>query len=221
MAVAAVVAAGAGGTKGGKSRGRAIGLALFGILRKRTSSQSSLLPLAKKCDQTARSLLKPLNLINAAEKNQVHMFVSGALRRLTGSDKGLPQVKFVQDLLQKGIGVHHGGMLPILKEVVEMLFSKGLVKILFATETFAMGVNFPARTVAFHGTRKHDGTQFRSLLPGEYTQMSGRAGRRGLDDVGTVIITAWDNNMPEFTTCTRCSRGNLPSSYHNSASRLQ
>jgi antiviral helicase SKI2 len=78
-----------------------------------------------------------------------------------------------------------------------MLFSKGLVKILFATETFAMGVNMPARTVVFSSLSKHDGQSFRDLLPGEYTQMSGRAGRRGLDSVGTVIIATFNNDIPE------------------------
>jgi antiviral helicase SKI2 len=81
-------------------------------------------------------------------------------------------------------------------QIVEILFSRGLVKILFATETFAMGVNMPTRTVLFHATRKHDGVNWRDLLPGEYTQMSGRAGRRGIDAHGTVIIIAWDE-VPE------------------------
>lgn len=76
--------------------------------------------------------------------------------------------------------------------MVEILFTRGLVKILFATETFAMGVNAPAKAVVYSGIRKHDGTQFRYLLPGEYTQMSGRAGRRGLDDRGVVIIACGD-----------------------------
>ncbi len=67
---------------------------------------------------------------------------------------------------------------------------------LFATETFAMGVNMPARTVVFNSTRKHDGRDFRELLPGEYTQMAGRAGRRGLDKVGTVILTCWKEVPP-------------------------
>uniref|UniRef100_A0AAV2K7J5 Helicase C-terminal domain-containing protein n=1 Tax=Knipowitschia caucasica TaxID=637954 RepID=A0AAV2K7J5_KNICA len=94
----------------------------------------------------------------------------------------------MRDLLKRGIAVHHSGILPILKEVIEMLFSRGLVKVLFATETFAMGVNMPARTVVFDSIRKHDGTGFRNLLPGEYIQMAGRAGRRGLDATGTVIL---------------------------------
>lgn len=77
-----------------------------------------------------------------------------------------------------------------------MLFQRGLVKVLFATETFAMGVNMPARSVVFSGIRKHDGHSFRELLAGEYTQMSGRAGRRGLDPTGVVIINAADE-LPE------------------------
>jgi superfamily II RNA helicase len=80
----------------------------------------------------------------------------------------------------------------VLIEVVEILFSRGVVKVLFATETFAMGVNMPAKCVVFSGIRKHDGTSFRNLLPGEYTQMAGRAGRRGLDTTGTVIILSGD-----------------------------
>ncbi|RHY60486.1 hypothetical protein DYB38_009370, partial [Aphanomyces astaci] len=114
-----------------------------------------------------------------------------ANRLAGGTDQQLPQVLQVRDMLLRGIGVHHGGLLPILKEMVEILFGRGLVKVLFSTETFAMGVNMPARTVVFNGIRKHDGKSFRDLLPGEYTQMAGRAGRRGLDAIGTVIIACW------------------------------
>lgn len=114
----------------------------------------------------------------------------------------------MRQLLSRGIGVHHGGLLPIVKEIVEILFARGLVKVLFATETFAMGVNMPAKSVVFSGIRKHDGRSFRDLLPGEYTQMSGRAGRRGLDATGTVIIVA-DNDLPDvciFCLGTACVR---------------
>lgn len=141
----------------------------------------------------------------------------------------------MREMLMRGIGVHHGGLLPIIKEMVEMLFARGLVKILFATETFAMGVNMPARCVVFDSTRKHDGTGFRDLLPGrtactvslsvglvllvkwcthapgspesvltlilplgEYVQMAGRAGRRGLDATGTVIILC-KGDVPELS----------------------
>lgn len=94
----------------------------------------------------------------------------------------------MKDSLERGIGVHHSGILPILKEIVEMLFQSGLVKLLFATETFAMGVNMPARTVIFDSHRKYDGLEVRNLKPGEYIQMAGRAGRRGHDENGTVIL---------------------------------
>ena len=97
---------------------------------------------------------------------------------------GATQVLQLSELLKRGIGIHHSGILPILKEVVECCFANGWVKLLFATETFAMGVNMPARTVVFDSIRKHDGKQFRTLLPAEYIQMAGRAGRRGLDSTG-------------------------------------
>ncbi|VDO83497.1 unnamed protein product [Schistosoma margrebowiei] len=91
-------------------------------------------------------------------------------------------------VLRRGIGIHHGGLLPILKEIVEVLFAEGFIKVLYATETFAMGLNMPARSVLFTSTRKFDGRDFRLLSSGEYIQMSGRAGRRGKDIRGTVIM---------------------------------
>ena len=118
------------------------------------------------------------------------MIIEKSIARLKPEDRVLPQIVRLRDMLGRGIAVHHGGLLPIVKEVVEMLFAQTLVKVLFATETFAMGLNLPTRTVVFSGYRKHDGHSFRNLLPGEYTQMAGRAGRRGLDTVGSVIIVA-------------------------------
>uniref|UniRef100_A0A8C5GEG5 SKI2 homolog, superkiller viralicidic activity 2-like n=1 Tax=Gouania willdenowi TaxID=441366 RepID=A0A8C5GEG5_GOUWI len=140
-----------------------------------------------RCDDNARSL-DSMDLTSSVEKAEIHSFFQKSLSRLRGGDRQLPQILLMRDLLKRGIAVHHSGILPILKEVIEMLFSRGLVKVLFATETFAMGVNMPARTVVFDNIRKHDGTTFRNLLPGEYIQMAGRAGRRGLDPTGTVII---------------------------------
>lgn len=80
---------------------------------------------------------------------------------LSKDDQHLPQVENLLPLLQRGIGIHHGGLLPILKETVEVLFSEGLIRALFATETFAMGLNMPARTVLFTGMRKFDGQSYR------------------------------------------------------------
>ncbi|GAA5952479.1 hypothetical protein JCM21900_005322 [Sporobolomyces salmonicolor] len=172
---------------------------LVGLLKKK-----ELLPVVvftfskKRCEEYAASMPNT-DLCTAAEKSEVHITLERSLTRLKGSDKDLPQIMNMRSLLSRGIGVHHGGLLPIVKEIVELLFARGLVKVLFATETFAMGVNMPAKCVVFSGIRKHDGRSFRDLLPGEYTQMSGRAGRRGLDKTGVVIINA-DSDVPDTQT---------------------
>jgi antiviral helicase SKI2 len=150
----------------------------------------------KRCDALADSL-QSQDLTSNREKSEIHVFCDKAFSRLSHGDQKLPQLLRIKEMLKRGLGVHHAGLLPIVKEVVEMLFCRGVIKVLFATETFAMGVNAPARAVVFQSTRKHDGKDFRNLLPGEYTQMAGRAGRRGLDSVGTVIIACWDTVLPE------------------------
>ncbi|KAK6015001.1 hypothetical protein OSTOST_19583 [Ostertagia ostertagi] len=90
-----------------------------------------------------------MDLTTEVEKSHIQSFFAQCIGRLKGSDKKLPQVHLMKELCMRGFAVHHSGILPILKEVVELLFQKGYVKILFATETFAMGVNMPARTVVF------------------------------------------------------------------------
>ncbi|RIA89533.1 hypothetical protein C1645_772097 [Glomus cerebriforme] len=152
----------------------------------------------KRCDEYAGSLIN-LDLCTSSEKSRIHTFIESSLTRLNDSDRRLPQVLRIKDLLKRGIAVHHGGLLPIIKEMVEMLFGKKLVKVLFATETFAMGINMPARTVVFSEIRKHDGKNFRELLPGEYTQMSGRAGRREIDKTGYVIINPKGDEAPSVS----------------------
>lgn len=153
----------------------------------------------KRCDMCASSI-ENLELTTADEKSKIHLLMSKSKKRLHGTDRELPQLQRIGNLMKNGIGVHHAGLLPIVKEVVEMCFARGLIKILFATETFAMGVNFPARSVMFQSLRKHDGRNFRDLLPGEFTQMAGRAGRRGIDEFGTVIVNCKDNDIPEENT---------------------
>ncbi|XP_041275817.1 helicase SKI2W-like, partial [Onychostruthus taczanowskii] len=175
-----------GGSNPGQERG--VWLSLLETLRERELLPAVTFTFSRgRCEEQAAAL-GSLELLGGPERARVRQFLTRCLARLRGSDRRLPQVLQLSDLLQRGIGVHHGGVLPLLKEIVEMLFSQGLVKVLFATETFAMGVNMPARTVVFDSIRKHDGNSFRDLLPGEYTQMSGRPGRRGLDATGTVII---------------------------------
>ena len=99
----------------------------------------------------------------------------------------LPEYIQMVSLLEKGIAIHHAGIMPILREMVELLFAKGYIKLLFATETFAVGINMPTKTVIFTDINKFDGNSLRMLYPHEYTQMAGRAGRRGIDTVGNVI----------------------------------
>lgn len=154
----------------------------------------------KRCEENADALSN-LDFCTASEKSAIHMIIERSIARLKPQDRILPQIRRLRELLARGIAVHHGGLLPIVKEVVEILFAKTLVKVLFATETFAMGLNLPTRTVVFSGFRKHDGHSFRDLLPGEYTQMAGRAGRRGLDPVGSVIIvTQGSDEAPPAAT---------------------
>ncbi|KAG7500884.1 helicase SKI2W [Solea senegalensis] len=170
------------------SQDRTVWLTLLHFLSQRQQTPVVAFTFSRtRCDDNARSL-DSMDLTTSIEKAEIHSFFQKSLSRLRGGDRQLPQILIMRDLLKRGIAVHHSGILPILKEVIEMLFSRGLVKVLFATETFAMGVNMPARTVVFDSIRKHDGTGFRNLLPGEYIQMAGRAGRRGLDATGTVII---------------------------------
>jgi len=99
----------------------------------------------------------------------------------------LPEYVQMVGLLEKGIAIHHAGIMPILREMVELLFAKGYIKLLFATETFAVGINMPTKTVVFTDVNKFDGNGMRMLHSHEYTQMAGRAGRRGIDTVGHVI----------------------------------
>lgn len=99
----------------------------------------------------------------------------------------LPEYQQVVGLLEKGIGIHHSGMIPVLREIVELMIAKKYIKLLFATESFAIGLDCPIKTAVFISLTKFDGSSQRFLLPHEYTQMAGRAGRRGIDTVGHVI----------------------------------
>ncbi|AEO71200.1 ac0ae4dc-2341-4f7d-9947-49f9f78d3167 [Thermothielavioides terrestris] len=131
------------------------------------------------------------------EEAMVVQVFENAINQLSEDDKNLPQISNILPLLRKGIGVHHSGLLPILKETIEILFQEGLIKVLFATETFSIGLNMPARTVVFTQVTKWDGVQRRPLTSSEYIQMAGRAGRRGLDDRGIVIMMVDDKLEPD------------------------
>ncbi|EPE35389.1 P-loop containing nucleoside triphosphate hydrolase [Glarea lozoyensis ATCC 20868] len=184
---------GRGGRPGGRTsaaQDKTLWVHLVQFLKKESLLPACIFVFSKKrCEENADALSNQ-DFCTATEKSAIHMIIEKSIARLKPEDRLLPQIVRLRDLLGRGIAVHHGGLLPIVKEVVEMLFAQTLVKVLFATETFAMGLNLPTRTVVFSGYRKHDGHSFRNLLPGEYTQMAGRAGRRGLDTVGSVIIVA-------------------------------
>ncbi|KAJ7049427.1 rRNA-processing arch domain-containing protein [Mycena amicta] len=141
----------------------------------------------RECEALALTLSK-FEFNSSDEQELVSSIFTNAIENLAAADRELPQISNLLPLLKRGIGIHHGGLLPILKEVIEILFQEGLIKVLFATETFSIGLNMPAKTVVFTTTRKFDGREFRNLTSGEYIQMSGRAGRRGLDDRGVVIM---------------------------------
>ncbi|KAG6032306.1 hypothetical protein E4U19_007583 [Claviceps sp. Clav32 group G5] len=182
---------GRGGRAGGMTsaaQDKNLWVHLVQFLRKKTLLPACIFVFSKKrCEENADALSNQ-DFCTAQEKSHIHMIIEKSIARLKPEDRSLPQIVRLRELLSRGIAVHHGGLLPIVKELVEILFAQTLVKVLFATETFAMGLNLPTRTVVFSGYRKHDGHSFRNLLPGEYTQMAGRAGRRGLDTVGSVII---------------------------------
>lgn len=179
------------GRKGGLIKGAGGQSSIFKIvimIMERNFAPVIIFSFSKKdCEIYAMQMAK-LDFNSTDEKKLVDEVFNNAMEVLSEEDRQLPQVENVLPLLRRGIGIHHGGLLPILKETIEILFGEGLLKALFATETFAMGLNMPARTVLFTSPRKFDGKDFRWLTSGEYIQMSGRAGRRGLDDKGIVIL---------------------------------
>lgn len=150
-----------------------------------------------------------------SEKAMVEKVFNSATEMLSDEDRKLPQIQHLLPLLRRGIGIHHGGLLPLLKETIEILFQEGLIKVLFATETFSIGLNMPAKTVVFTSVRKFDGTSMRNITPSEFIQMSGRAGRRGLDDRGMVIMMIEEKMEPEDAkTIVRGEQDKLNSAFY-------
>jgi len=142
----------------------------------------------KKCEQLAKSL--PQSLLTTEELSELRKIVYFNLNKCDqySSYIKLAQYDTLLKCLERGIAYHHSGLLPVFKEIVEILYSKYLVKVLIATETFAVGVNMPTKTTVFTSLEKFSGDDFRNLYTHEYLQMGGRAGRRGIDKVGTVIL---------------------------------
>ena len=135
------------------------------------------------CEEMALASARE-NLLNPAQRAKIlELFDELCARYNIQSDEN---VKDFKELVTNGVAYHHAGMLPTLKEVVERLFTSGLLQLLFTTETFAVGINMPACTAIFNSLEKFDGVGFRYLKTREYHQMAGRAGRRGIDTIGYV-----------------------------------
>ena len=166
------------------------------------------------CETLALDMAK-LAFNDENEKAMVQKVFTSAIEMLSPADRELKQIQHILPLLRRGIGVHHSGLLPILKETIEILFQEGLIKVLFATETFSIGLNMPAKTVVFTSVRKFDGISQRWLSPSEFIQMSGRAGRRGLDERGIVIMMIDQQMDPAVAKdIVRGQQDNLNSAFH-------
>ncbi len=136
------------------------------------------------CQQKAWELSKA----NQFQKDpKILAALQGKLRDAPPDIHKLNSTKLLKETISQGIAFHHAGLLPAIKQAVEELFGQGLIKVLYTTETFAVGINMPARTVCFNSLRKYDGRGFRNLNTKEYFQIAGRAGRRGIDPIGYVV----------------------------------
>ena len=147
----------------------------------------------KKIDEYARMLSKT-QFNTPVESQKIIKFFDKCINKLSPFDRNIGQVQALRQLLPTGVGVHHSGLLPILKECVEILYSKGLIKILFATTSFSIGLNMPTKTVIFTDITKYNNGKKEILSSSEYLQMCGRAGRRGKDDKGYIFIIIVDKN---------------------------
>jgi superfamily II RNA helicase len=189
--VRAKVAAGETGAASGKTRPKSFNHQLnhaVGLLRDRGALPALFFVLSRKqCEEYAAKLEH--TLLDSSDQAAVRHIISFHLHPYLSTLEGLAQYHALVALLLKGIAYHHSGLLPLLKEIVELLFSKGYVKVLFATETFAVGLNMPTKTAVFVNLKKYDDRAggMRLLRTDEYIQMAGRAGRRGKDTEGLVL----------------------------------
>jgi len=140
----------------------------------------------KNCERYAKKIKS--SLLTPQEISEMEKLYHKYMAPYEKEYQHVPQFHSIKDLMFKGVSFHHSGLLPILKEIIEILFQEGYIKVLFATETFAVGVNMPARTIVFTEVEKYTNGGRRLLETAEYKQMAGRAGRRGLDTFGTVIL---------------------------------
>ncbi|USN45108.1 MAG: DEAD/DEAH box helicase [Candidatus Woesearchaeota archaeon] len=144
----------------------------------------------KHCEEKAEELARKKHFLTNDQKVEVTTIVN---RYITDSIRTLQTTAKLRNVLSHGIAFHHAGILPPLKKAVEEMFAKGLIKVLYATETFSVGINMPAKSVCFASLVKYDGVSMRPVNAKEYFQLAGRAGRRGIDTEGFVYVTVRRN----------------------------
>jgi ATP-dependent RNA helicase HelY len=148
------------------------------------------------CDEAARNVLAAgARLTTGPERDRIREIVAARLGGLDAADLAVLGYGQFLAQLEAGVAAHHAGMVPPFKEVVEACFAEGLVKVVFATETLAVGINMPAKCVVIEKLTKFTGDHHAFLTPGEYTQLTGRAGRRGIDELGHAIVL-WSPFVP-------------------------
>ena len=141
------------------------------------------------CDAAVQQCLRAgMRLTTSEERTEIRAIVERRTSAIPGDDLQVLGYWEWLDGLERGLAAHHAGMLPAFKEIVEELFVRGLVKAVFATETLALGINMPARCVVLERLVKYNGEAHVDLTPGEYTQLTGRAGRRGIDVEGHAVV---------------------------------
>ena len=162
------------------------------------------------CDAAVRQVLRAgVSLTEKHERDEIRAIVEDRCRTLSDEDLGVLGYWEWLEGLERGVAAHHAGMLPAFKEVVEELFQKKLVKAVFATETLALGINMPARTVVLEKLEKFNGEARVPITPGEYTQLTGRAGRRRIDVEGHAVIQ-WVDGLDPQAVASLASRRTYP-----------
>lgn len=157
------------------------------VLKKKKMFPSIFFTLSQfKCEQFAKMI--NLSVVEKEESDEIVRICNYYLGKFDSKYNYLKYYRDFISFIKYGIAFHHAGMLQIMKEIVEILFTKGLIKILFATETFSVGLNMPTKTVVFAGLKKYTDKSYRYLNNDEFKQMSGRAGRKGFDKYGNTII---------------------------------
>lgn len=162
------------------------------------------------CDDAVKQVLRAdVRLTTAAEQHEIREIVEDRCRTLLDEDLGVLGYWDWLSGLERGVAAHHAGLLPAFKEVVEELFQRKLLKVVFATETLALGINMPARTVVLEKLEKFNGEARVPITPGEYTQLTGRAGRRGIDVEGHSVIQ-WVDGLDPQAVASLASRRTYP-----------